>query len=86
MKRTFIFNWYENTRYDSPIERKNTVVVARTNDIGHDAKQATEVFCKSFGNLKKNTINSIQEINEKGESIGEPIIPAEENSIIPAKK
>ena len=51
MKRTFIFNWYENTRYGSPIERKNTVFVAGTGDIGHDAKQATDVFCKSFGNL-----------------------------------
>ena len=86
MKRTFIFNWYENTRYGSPIERKNTVFVAGTGDIGHDAKQATDVFCKSFGNLKKNTIVSIQEVNDKGESIGEPIIPTEENSIIPTKR
>lgn len=85
-QRIFIFNWHENTRYGNPIERKNSVSITKTNDIGHDAKQATEVFCKTFGNLKKNTINSIQETDEKGEPIGEPITPAEENSIIPAKK
>lgn len=86
MKRTFNFKWYENTRYGAPIERTNSVMVAGTGDIGRDAKTATDVFCKSFGNLKKNTIVSIQEVNDKGESIGEPIIPTEENSIIPTKK
>ena len=86
MKRTFIFSWYENTRYGPPIERKNTVLVPKTEDFGYDAKQATEIFCKTFGNLKKNTIISIQETNEKGEAVGEPIVPTEENSIIPTKK
>lgn len=86
MKRTFVFNWYENTRYGSPMERKNTVLVSKTGDLGYDAKQATEVFCKTFGNLKKNTIVSIQETNEKGEAVGEPIVPTEENSIVPTKR
>lgn len=86
MKRTFAFKWYENTRYGSPLERTNSVIVAGTGDTGHDAKSATEIFCKSFGSLKKNTIISIQELNSKGEPVGEPIIPNDENSIIPAKK
>lgn len=86
MKRTFNFKWYENTRYGAPIERTNSVMVAGTGDIGRDAKTATDVFCKSFGNLKKNTIISIQELNKKGEPIGEPIIPTDENSIVPTKK
>lgn len=86
MKRTFVFNWYENTRYGEPIKRKNSIMLGGTSDIGHDAKNATELFCKNFGNLKKNTIISIQEINDKGEPVGEPIIPADENSIIPFKK
>lgn len=84
--RNFVFNWYENVRYGTPIERKNTIQVTKTSDLGHDAKKATDVFCKGFGNLKKNTIISIQEMNDKGEPIGEPIVPTEENSIVPFKK
>ena len=87
MKRTFTFKWYENARYDSPIERTNSILLpAATGDVSRDAKAATEIFCKSFGNLKKNTIISIQERDEKGGLVGEPIIPSEENSIIPTKR
>lgn len=86
MKRIFNFKWHENTRYSTPIERINSVMIAGTGDTGRDAKTATELFCKSFGNLKKNTILSIQEIDEKGKAIGEPIIPTEENSIVPVKR
>lgn len=75
MNRKFNFNWYENTRYGSPMKRTNSITVKGTNDIGFDAKAATEVFCREFGNLKKNTIESIQEINMKGEPVGEPILP-----------
>ena len=38
---------------------------------------------KNFGNLKRTTIVSIQEINEKGEKVGEPIVPQDETSIVP---
>lgn len=87
MKRTFVFKWYENVRYGTPVERENSVLVTKpSGDIGHDAKAATELFCKSFGSLKKNTIISIQEMNDKGEPVGEPITPADENSIVPFKK
>ena len=85
MKRIFNFIWYKNERYRI-MERESLITVISTGDIGYDAKQAVEVFCKTFGNLKKNTIISIQEVNEKNEPIGEPIIPMNENSIIPIKK
>ena len=87
MKRTFAFKWYENTRYGSPFERTNLVLVSKaTGDIGSDAKAATEIFSKTFGNLKKNTIVSIQELDEKGAAIGEPIIPSDEVVTVPVKK
>lgn len=83
MKRTFIFTWQENKKYNS-LERKNTIMVPNASeDIGLAAKAATEVFTKTFGNLKKNTIKSIQEINENGEFVGEPITPQDEVSIVP---
>lgn len=75
MQRKFNFTWYANTKYGSPMKRTNLVTVAGTNDIGSDAKAATDVFCRTFGNLKKNTIEAIQEINMKGEPVGEPILP-----------
>lgn len=64
--KNFIFNWQKNER--NPIVRN-------TNIKSIDAQCATEVFMSNFGNLKKNTINYIQEIDSKGELIGEPIIP-----------
>ena len=82
MKR-FIFTWYENVKYGTPVERKNTITVKNKGDIGMTAKAATDVFTKNFGSLKYNTIVSIQEIDENGNPVGEPIIPQEDSSIIP---
>ena len=82
MKR-FIFTWYENVKYGTPVERKNTITVKNKGDIGMTAKAATDVFTKNFGSLKYNTIVSIQEIDENGNSVGEPITPQENSSIIP---
>ena len=42
-------------------------------------------ICKNFGNLKHNTIVSIQEMAD-GKPVGEPIVPQEDTSIIPTKK
>lgn len=84
MKRIFDFTWYKNEKYGQPMQRTNRVMVVSNGDIGQAAKAATNVFTKNFGNLKRNTIISIQEINEKGEKVGEPIIPQDETSIIPA--
>ena len=81
--RKFIFTWYENVKFGTPMERKNTVAVMNKGEIGLTAKAATEVFTKNFGSLKYNTIISIQEIDENGNPVGEPIIPAEDSSIVP---
>ena len=87
MKRIFDFTWYENVRFGQPKVRTNRVMVASNNsDIGQAAKAATNVFTKNFGNLKRTTIVSIQEINEKGEKVGEPIIPQDDTSIVPTGK
>lgn len=64
--KEFIFNWQKNER--SPIVR-NTHIKS------HDAQSATSVFMKEMGNLKKNTINFIQEVDKEGNNIGEPIVP-----------
>ena len=84
--RKFIFTWYENVKYGKPVERKNTISVINKGDIGATAKAATNVFTKNFGSLKCNTIISIQEINENGDAVGEPITPQEDSSIIPTGK
>ena len=66
--KIFIFNWYKNEKYSTPITRETKITA-------HNAKDATGVFMKSFGNLKKNTINFIQEVSKTGEPIGEQILP-----------
>ena len=81
--RKFIFTWYENVKYGNPVERKNTISVINKGDIGATAKAATEVFTRNFGSLKYNTIISIQEINENGNPVGEPITPVDDSSIVP---
>ena len=66
--KRFIINWQKNEKYNSPVVR--TVMI----EAAHPA-DASAVFTKVHGNLKKNTINFIQEVDENGKSIGEPIIP-----------
>jgi hypothetical protein len=80
-----MFTWYKNEKYREPIECHNLIQVKGGPDTATSAKYATEVFCKNFGNLKKNTIISIQEMKD-GEPIGEPIVPQEDTSIIPTKR
>ena len=84
--RSFIIKWKENKKY--ALERENLVDVTKdTGDIGIDAKAALNLFCATIGNLKKNEIISIQEIDENGKNIGEPIVPiSNENSIVPLVK
>jgi len=62
----FIFNWQKNEL--NPIVRNNKITAV-------DAKAATSAFMSNFGNLKKNTINYIQEVDIDGNSIGEKIVP-----------
>ncbi|MCD8211030.1 MAG: hypothetical protein LUC37_05750, partial [Prevotella sp.] len=64
---------HKNTKYSSTIDRTNLIEST-------DPQSATENFMLNFGNLKKNTINYIQEIDIDGTKIGEPIYPAEDES------
>ena len=85
--RNFEFTWYEkNDRLK--MERRNKVqaAVVDTAEIGTAAKLATDIFCRTFGNLNKNEIVSIQQIDKDGNPIGEPILPMEGSSIIPIAK
>ena len=66
--KNFIFEWFENRGFGNPVVRKNTV-------LAKNAQDATAAFIRTFGNLKKITINFIQEVDNKGNNIGEPIVP-----------
>lgn len=80
--RKFEITWFKNER--NPIERKNLVTVTRpTGAIEKDAKAALGIFSSAFGNLKKNTIVSIIEIDKDGNQVGEPITPVDGSSIVP---
>ena len=86
MNRNFAFKWYKNEKYNKPLERTNSITVSNASpDTGLAAKTAVDIFTKTFGSLKYNTIVSIQEYNEEG-PVGELITPAEDNSIVPLKK
>lgn len=77
MMKFFIITWIENKK--NSIQRQNSVMST-------DAKSALDVFIKNFGNLKKNIIISIQEVDKNGDFIGEPIVPADETSIVPVRR
>lgn len=81
--RHYIFTWKENKKY-SKTERKNKITVSNAStDDGISGKQALSIFIANFGNLKKNDIISIQEVNDKGENVGEIITPAPNSAILP---
>jgi len=88
IKRIYEFVWiFKNSKYDKGVERHNQIVLSKsTGDPKYDAKDALKIFIKTFGNLNKNTIICIKEFDESGNQIGEDIVPAEENIIIPEKK
>jgi hypothetical protein len=88
MTRYYIFEWYEKTTNwgKGYIIRHNRINIPNpTGKVEVDAKKAVEYFIRGFGNLKQNTILSIKEFDENGQ-IGEDIIPATENVIVPVKK
>lgn len=83
MQRFFVFRWCTKDL----IKRTNLIKLSKASgNIGVDAKAATDLFIRAFGNLKKNTILCIQELDEKGVPIGEPITPMENTNIVPARK
>lgn len=80
--RNFEITWFKNER--NPIERKNLITVTRpTGAIEKDAKAALGIFSAEFGNLKKNTIVSIAELDKDGNQVGELIKPIEGSSVVP---
>ena len=86
MVRKFSFKWYKNEKFREPVERVNSITVTdASSDTGVAAKAAVNLFTKSFGSLKYNTIISIQEYDENG-PVGEPIVPMEDTSIVPLSK
>ena len=85
--RNFEFTWYEkNDRLKMERHNKVQAAVVDTAEIGTAAKLATDIFCRTFGNLNKNEIVSIQQIDKDGNPIGEPITPMGGSSIVPIAK
>lgn len=81
----FNFTWYAKK---DKIERHTKVQtnVADSAELSIGAKAATDLFCRTLGNLNKNEIVSIQQIDKNGNPIGEPILPMEGSSIVPIAK
>lgn len=81
-----IFNvTFKPTKKYNDFERTVKVTVAGTLGDTVAPQAALEIFMRNFGNLKKNEIIKIQQINENGENIGEPIVPQGDSAIIPVK-
>lgn len=85
MIRKYNIEWHP-TKERNPINRHTFIQLGKpTGETSVDAKAALSIFIANNGNLKKNTIIQIIEMDENGQ-IGEPIKPTEENAIIPMKK
>ena len=76
MIKRFLFTWKSASKYDN-IERHNIITIPykdyEANQISYTASRAVTAFKQTFGNLKKNDIISIQEIDVAGMPVGEPI-------------
>ena len=82
--RYFLITYKENKRNRLGIVMHRKISISKpTGDIGLDAKTAVGIFISSTGNLKKNEIIEIQEIDENNEPIGEVIKPMDNTSIVP---
>lgn len=83
MIRNYNIEWYP-TKERNPIHRNTFIQLSNPKgETAKDAKAALGVFISTNGNLKKNTIVKIIEMDENGQ-IGEDIIPTDgENAIIP---
>lgn len=83
MTRDYNIEWYV-TKERNPINRHSFIHLSKpTGKTEIDAKAALGVFINTNGNLKKNTIVRIKEMDEHGQ-IGEDIVPTEgKNAIIP---
>ena len=85
MQRIYAIDWYP-TKDGVVVSRRTMVKISNpTGKTEIDAKSAIGLFTKSCGNLKRNTIIRIKELDENGKQVGEDIIPSsEENAIIPS--
>ena len=82
--RHFLITYKENKRNGFGIIMHRKISISKpTGDIGLDAKAAVGIFISSTGNLKKNEIVEIQEVDENNEPIGEVIKPMDNTSIVP---
>ena len=82
MIRDYNIEWYP-TRDGIEFTRETFIRLGKP--IGkteYDAKAALNIFMSQCGNLKKNTIVKIIEMDENGK-IGEDIVPTDGSSIVP---
>ena len=82
--RHFLITYKENKRNGLGMVMHRKISISKpAGDIGLDAKAAVGIFISSTGNLKKNEIIEIQEVDENNEPIGEVIKPMDSTSIVP---
>ncbi len=85
MIRNYNIEWYP-TRDGEDFKRETFVKLSKpTGKTSYDAKAALNIFTSQCGNLKKNTIVKIVEMDENGQ-IGEDIVPTEDSTIIPTAR
>ena len=85
MIRNYNITWYP-TRDGKNFTRQTFIRLSKpTGKVEYDAKAALNIFTSQCGNLKKNTIVKIVEMDENGQ-IGEDIVPTEGSSIIPSAR
>ena len=83
MIRNYNIVWYP-TKDGDKFTRNTFIKLSKpTGKTEYDAKAALNVFISSCGNLKKNTIVKIVEMDENGQ-IGEDIVPTENTAILPS--
>lgn len=82
MIRNYNIEWYP-TRDGIEFKRSSFIRLSKpTGKTEYDAKAALNIFISQFGNLKKNTIVKIIEMDENGQ-IGKDIVPTDGSSIVP---
>ena len=85
MIRNYNIEWYP-TKDGVKFKRSTFIRLSKpTGRTEYDAKAALNIFTASCGNLKKNTIIKIVEMDENGQ-IGEDIVPTDNEAIIPIAK
>ena len=84
-ERIYRFTWYPTKDGEDFLRHTLIKLPNAKGKTEVDAKVAVDLFTKSCGNLKKNTVIKIQELDKDGNQIGEDITPsAEENAIVPS--